>query len=566
MNNQAPYPFSPNNQPSGENYGFNPPSNTLPVSPSCPPQPTNPFSPPNTIQPPISFMPAESSPIEKETEKPRGLLMVILVFFSSLFFSDMLLRGGFWGLAVPVCITLFYILAFWYLKGRKHAFSRNSIIMLFPIGLLSCSYLFDTGVLAWFVTSVTLLFLIPAQLTVMSGVSLQTMFSSRIIPETIKTAIGKTICNMHTPFRSFRVLKTFGSKSKKLMMGFIGLICAIPFLLIFTALFSKADAAFSYYIAHLFSILDINISALIFDLFFGSIIAIIIASFFFVLRGSISEQATANTRTGKLNIISTSVFLFFILLLQGLFIITQITFLFGENPLPSGMSYGEYVHTGFFQIAAASILTALIILCISLFGKRAENGCLPNITKILLTILTLFDFFLYFCAYVRMYHYINAYDLSVKRIGVCWLMALMGLILAGTAFKMWFPKINLAGWIIVCTCIMVISLNIINPDRLTAKYNVDEYLAAPQNSHLDINYLSTLSTSAALELDRLKNTDAENEALRELKYIWHRMERRSWKNATVMDGKIREVLNRWDINENNADWDYDTYMINESTY
>ena len=335
-------------------------------------------------------------------------------------------------------------------------------------------------------------------------------------------------------------------------MAFIGLLCAVPFLLIFAVLFSNADAAFSYYIQSLSTILGMNMSAFIFNLFFGSIIAIVMASFFFVLRGTVPDAEKASTFIGKLNTISTSVFLTFILLLQGLFIITQFTFLFGGNPLPSGMSYGEYVHTGFFQIATASIITALIILCISLFGKRAENGKLPNITRILLTILTIFDFFLYFCAYFRMYKYIEAYDMSVKRISVCWLMALMALILAGTALKMWFPKINLAGWVIVCTCVMVISLNIINPDRMTAKYNVSEYITDTANSHLDVGYLGTLSTSAALELDRLKDTAMEEQAKQELKYIWRRMEGRSWKNATVMDGKIREVFERWGINESNA--------------
>lgn len=541
MDNQPMQPNVPNNTPSGGNH---PLYSMQPIAPlPCYPPPA---------QPPVTFAPKQDTPIEKESNQPRGLLMVALVFFSSLFFSEMLLRGGFFGLAVPVCITLFYALAFWYLKGRENAFSKNSMLMLIPIGILSFSYLFDPGLLTWFVTSVTLMFLIPAQLTVMSGASIRTMFSSRIFPETMKTAIGKTICNMHTPFRSFRVLRNFGIKSKTLMMALVGVLCAVPFLLIFSALFSKADAAFSYYMNNLSAILSFNLGTIVFDLFFGSMIAIVLASFLFVLRGAIPEQTEVHTVTGKLNVISTSVFLIFILLLQGLFIITQFAFLFGGNPLLDGMSYGEYAHSGFFQIATASIITALIVLCISLFGKRTEKGVLPCITKVLLTILTVFDFFLYYCAYVRMFNYISAYDLSVKRIGVCWLMALMGLILAGVALKMWLPKMNLTGWAIICTCLMVIALNAINPDRLTANYNIDEYLTSLRDNtsvvrSLDVRYLGSLSSGTAIELDRLKGTPMEEKAKKSLERMWYRTESKSWKNMTVVDSEIRDVMKRWDI-------------------
>ena len=94
-----------------------------------------------------------------------------------------------------------------------------------------------------------------------------------------------------------------------------------------------------------------------------------------------------------------------------------------------------------------------------------------------------------------------------RRIGVCWLMAVMALILAGVAAHMWFPKINLAGWTLSCLCVMVIALNVCNPDRLAAKYNIGQYLAsAPACAHLDTSYLSKLAPSAVLELDRLKGT------------------------------------------------------------
>ena len=102
--------------------------------------------------------PETINPIEKEANVPSGLFMVASVFLFSLFFSNMFLRGGLAGISVPVCISLFYVIVIWYLKGRNNAFSRNSLIMLVLIEALSFTYLFESGFLAWFVTTLTLLF------------------------------------------------------------------------------------------------------------------------------------------------------------------------------------------------------------------------------------------------------------------------------------------------------------------------------------------------------------------------------------------------------------------------
>lgn len=500
------------------------------------------------IPQPSPQIPSTLTPVEQEAQQPRGFLMVIFIFIASLLFSNTVLRGNFSGISMTVCLAIFYSVAIWYLHGRQNAFSRNSMLMLIPIALLSLSYLFDTGTLAWFVTTAFLAFLIPAQLTAISGACVRTLFSARILPETLTMLFPRLFSHLHTPFMALAAAKHKKRTPRNVSMALLGILLAIPFLLIFVVLFSSADTVFLQYLGRLDILLQWDFYACFFDLTAGFLLALFVTAFLLVLRGTSAPAKQAPAGRGKLHPLMTSSFLLLIILLQAFFIAVQCLYLFGNRALPEGTTYADYARTGFFQISAASLLTALLVFLISLFGQRGKNGTLMLQTKILLSVLTVFDFFLYFCACVRMHAYIQAYDLSVRRIGVCWLTAVMALILAGVAAHMWFPKINLAGWTLSCLCIMVIALNVGNPDKLAAKYNIDQYLAsAPACAHLDTDYLSTLAPSVIPELDRLKGTPLEQEAAEAMAKAACKLEAHTWKGWCVTDSSAKKVLEKWGV-------------------
>lgn len=495
-------------------------------------------------QPPLS-------PANLEAQQPRSFFMVIAVFIISVLFCETVMLGTFSGVSMTVCIFLFYTAAILYIRGRQNAFSKSSLIMLIPVALLSLSYLFDNGTLAWFVTTAFLAGFVPLQLTAMSGAVKHSIFSPRIFSETAEMVFPKLFGSLDAPFTTFGAVKRKSSAAKTLLTLLLGAIVAVPFLLIFVALFASADSIFADYLNKITSSFRFSFFSCTFNLIFGGLIALFVSAFFLALRSCVlTEKETARTRS-KLNPLMTSVFLLLIILLQASFIAVQCVYLFGKRTMPEGTTYAEYARSGFFQISAASVLTALLILFISFFGKRGGNGTLVLQTKILLSVLTCCDFFLYYCAYAKMGAYISVSDLTVRRIGVCWLMAVMALILAGILLHMWLPKFNLAGWVLSCLCICVIALNIYGPDRLSAKYNIDRYLNADQSTaQLDAYYLGELAPSVIPELDRLKGTPKEQEAKIAMQNAVDRLNFRTWKGFSVTDGRAYEIAKSWGIIDN----------------
>lgn len=511
---------------------------TAPLNTTPAPQPAAPLPP---YQRPLT-------PTELEAQQPRSFFMVIAVFLLSVMFSETVLLGTFSGISMTVCIVLFYTAAICYLRGRSNAFSKGSVLMLLPIALLSASYVFDNGTLAWFVTTAFLALLIPLQLTAMSGAGTRSVFSSRILSDTAAMMFAKLFGNLDTPFMTFSAVKRKSSTAKIILKLLLGAAIAVPFLLIFIALFASADSIFESYLITIADAFHFNFFSCAFTLITGGLITLFASAFLLGLRSvNLPEKEAAHTQ-GKLNPLVTSVFLLLIILLQASFITVQCVYLFGGHTLPEGMTYAGYARSGFFQISTASVITALLILFISFFGKRGKNGALMLQTKILLSVLTCCDLFLYYCAYVKMGAYIQAYDLTVRRIGVCWLMAVMALILAGVLLHMWLPKLNLTAWVLTCLCVSVIALNICSPDRLSAKYNIDQYLNADQSTaHIDTDYLGRLAPSVILELDRLKGTPEEDNAKIAMRNAAERLEQHTWKGLCVTDGKAYEIAKSWGV-------------------
>lgn len=533
--------------------------NTVNTSAHSQPQPgANAPVPPYIPQPPMSFQPKEPrplNPVQLEAQQPRSLFMVIALLVFSVLFSEVVLRGTFSGVSMTASIFVFYGIAVCYLRGRKNSFSKSSMLMLIPIALLALSYIFDNGLLAWFVTSVFLAVLIPVQLTAMSGITNCSIFSAGIFSKAAAAAFPQLFGNFDAPFMAFGAVKNKSKTRKKLFMILLGIIISVPFLLIFLSLFASADPIFESYIDSIAEFFHFDLASCVFNLVAGLSVALLLSAFLLVLRGASLPEKEAARAKSRLNPFMTSAFLALIILIQVVFIAVQYVYLFGSHTMPEGTTYAEYARNGFFQISAASILTAVLILLISLFGERAANGTPVLQTKILLTVLTCCDFFLYYCAYVKMAAYIEVYNLSVRRIGVCWLMGVMALVLSGVLIHMWQPKFKLAGWVLACLCISVIALNICSPDRLTAKYNIDLYLSdttsvrvdADHVGTLDTEYLGTLSPSVIPELDRLTGTPKEWAAKKAMEEIAPGLYRRTWKGWKITDGEAYEVLKKHGI-------------------
>jgi hypothetical protein len=195
-----------------------------------------------------------------------------------------------------------------------------------------------------------------------------------------------------------------------------------------------------------------------------------------------------------------------VLVVDALFVVfltAQLRSLFGGDAYvqaTTGLTYAEYVHQGFGQLVAATLLTLLVVAATA---RRASRRARTDraLLRGLLGPLCLLTLVVVGSALHRLYVYEQAYGFTRLRLLVAafeiWLALLVALVLvAGVALRgRWLPRAALAGGAVV-----LLVLAVLDPDAYVAEHNVDRF---EQTGRLDWRYLRSLSADAVPELDRL---------------------------------------------------------------
>jgi hypothetical protein len=179
--------------------------------------------------------------------------------------------------------------------------------------------------------------------------------------------------------------------------------------------------------------------------------------------------------------------------LLGAFVATQLATLFGGNRHvleTAGLTYAEYAHSGFAQMAVVAALTLLVIAAAARWAR--DGGALLRGLLAALCVLTLV---VIASALRRLELYEEAYGFTRLRLTadaiLLWLGALFVLVLAGGAFGVaWLGRGAVA---ITGAAVLLFALS--NPDRRIAVRNLDRGGA-------DLGYLDGLSADALPVLAR----------------------------------------------------------------
>ena len=273
----------------------------------------------------------------------------------------------------------------------------------------------------------------------------------------------------------------------------IGLVCAVPLLLIVISLLSSADRVFSRLLEKIGEAITLPDN-------FGDIIGIIcmlIVSFLaaylipeVLSRGEVKVKAKGE---GKENPVIAITFTSLLGVVYLVFCLIQVLFLFtGSMELPSGYTYAEYAHEGFYQLLAVCILNVVMVsVCTRVFKA----------SKVLTTILVIIAG----CTYImiassatRMLMYIGVYHLTFLRLFVLWFLAVLCLWLAFLIIGMFVRAFPVFKACMIAITVAYVGFIYSNPDYQIAKYDlvavhgkIDEY------NSVRTYILDHLSTDAA---------------------------------------------------------------------
>ncbi len=152
-----------------------------------------------------------------------------------------------------------------------------------------------------------------------------------------------------------------------------------------------------------------------------------------------------------------------------------------------GLTYAEYARRGFFQLLAAALLTAVVLLCVRACGLAGDQvGTALALVAVALTEVVVA------LAVHRLSLYEDAYGLTLLRLaataGAVWIglvFLLIGMAVAGVgAGRSWLP-----GAIGVATLVGLLVWNLANPAALVARRDLDR-------ARVDPSYLASLGDDA----------------------------------------------------------------------
>ncbi|NJN16865.1 MAG: DUF4173 domain-containing protein [Oscillochloris sp.] len=449
-----------------------------------------------------------------QIQRPTTLLLAGLGLAIS---ADVLFYGRAFGLSVPLFVAgLLVMLAILARSEDRPATPANRWIEATALLFAGMVALRDSPTLVFFNMLATLGFLLLL-VTVRRAEPLQRLEGWRLVGGAVIAGIECAVQPISLALQSTRSLPTLARPAQHLVVFGRGALLAAPILLVFTGLLALADGIFASYVEQALSFqLPFDFEASIGHIVFIAVIGWVLAGGLVVAlreipNGSLlrpyaetpAEGDTQRLRAPQLRLrwIGWGEALTVLILVDVLFagfMLIQGAYLFGglDTLERTGMTFAEYARRGFFELVAVACLALGLLLTAAIFARREAGSQQRHFNLASLTMVVLLLGMLASAAY-RMWLYEEAYGFTELRLYThCFMLWLaLTLVLFSAALLRDRPLVFSHG-VPAAAAALLLALNILNPDALIVRWNVERYYAT---GDLDTYYIGQLSADVVPE-------------------------------------------------------------------
>jgi hypothetical protein len=272
-----------------------------------------------------------------------------------------------------------------------------------------------------------------------------------------------------------------------------GLVIAAVPLVVFGVLLASADAVFSNLLGGLVGF-DPGSAVEI-----GGVVLFVAWTIIGLLRFALGSRLLVEIPrdTGYLGATEVVTILVSLVVMFATFVVIQFTYLFGGADTiaaTGGLTRAEYYRQGFFQLVVVAALVVLLVLVLDWWHRPRETAHF-TLVLVLFEVLIGLTMLMVVSALVRLDLYVDSFGLSQLRVYtaalVVWIalvLVLLGVLLVRG------ERARLAPRAIAAAFVIVMGLNVLNPDALIARVNIDRH--QERGVELDLEYLETLSEDA----------------------------------------------------------------------
>ncbi len=455
---------------------------------------------------------------------------------------------------------------FYNAKDQSVQYSWFGWMLFGAILLLSLTYALFQNPFFYVLNFVT----IPSLVFVHMGYILSDQRPLWYKPQVIRVALNHLIVQSlrHVP-TAFTLIKpknsTTSGERRKTVIGkvLIGLVIAMPILMVVISLLSSADGVFDQVISRIPDLMsNLSMGEGIIRFVWVCIMCLLLFGYLWGFIDSkkydwghkqekdlVDNPAATDSLKVVLDPIITATILVAINIVYVLFVVLQFSYLFGawEGTLPEGASYAEYARSGFFELMIVTAINFVLLMGTLVFSAK-DQGLLQRINNMMLYILVVCSCVMLYSAYTRLVLYEEAYGYTYIRFLVHAFLIFLGILLIVAGLRIHFERIPLAKFYIVLSLLSYVIMNYTSMDTIIAEKNMERY---KQSGNMDESYLNSLSTDATPLLIRfsLEENGIMDNYLREQ---WQNlsMRDRDWPSFNLSEYRAERALEKYFLGDN----------------
>lgn len=291
-------------------------------------------------------------------------------------------------------------------------------------------------------------------------------------------------------------------KQNTLYKALIGVLCAIPALLIIVPLLASSDTAFNGMMNAIISNSIPTVAKAILGLLFSTAVI----SYGLTIRKNRFNYVTVSVTKDVENIYIIS-FLSAVSLAYLLYLFSQLAYFFSafNSILPAGYKFtvAAYARRGFFELCVIAVINFLIVLSSVLLSSKNDT---PNIAiKALCTFISVFTLLISATAISKMALYINSFGMTVLRLTTSSFIIFLSIVFAALLLRIYIPKIRVIKMALITAAVVLIILGTVNVNAVAAKYNYNRYIDGTLPS-IDVAAMANLGDEGVPYLTKLAKT------------------------------------------------------------
>lgn len=311
-----------------------------------------------------------------------------------------------------------------------------------------------------------------------------------------------------------------GSEGSKKSIGkvMLGLLCAVPVLIVIVPLLIKSDDAFSGMMSSIFSGSG-NLLLTVLKAVFGIVISLFALSYGFSLKAN-RITPIKHVKIKNIDNVCIISFLSAIAVCYLLYLFSQLAYFFSafKGFLPNGdITYSQYARKGFFEMCVIAVINLLLVFFSLLLAKK-QDGRVSIGISVISTFIAVFTLIIIATAISKMVLYISEYGMTVLRVTTSSFMLFLAIVFLTVILRIYINNINIVKTTLITAGIIVLLLGTVNVNHICAKYNYNAYNLKKTNT-IDIEAMYNLGDEGIpyiVKLSCSKNKLVAKEAQRYL--------------------------------------------------